>query len=155
MSLGQIDRSLPWIKTNAVHALTRKYTTEAEALQGIATHLAKQYPNAPNIRPIIGVVQQIYRDNFFPEMKADWQVYPDNIGHMEWAGCFRCHDGKHKTADGKESIKASDCNTCHTLLAQGRGAELDKLTVGGQKFAHPGDELDENPTCNDCHTGGL
>jgi len=155
ISLGKVDRSLPWIKTNAVYALTSKYTTEAEALQGIATHLAKQYPNEPRIRPVIEVVQQIYRDNFFPEMKADWLVYPDNIGHMEWSGCFRCHDGNHKTADGKESIKASDCNTCHTILAQGRGEELEKLSVGGQKFAHPGDELDENPICNDCHTGGL
>ncbi len=156
MSLpDRIDRSIPWIKTNAVFALTREYKTEAEALQGIATHLAKQYPNDPRIRKVIEIVQQIYRDNFFPEMKANWKVYPDNQGHMEWAGCFRCHDGNHKSADGKQSIKASDCNTCHTILAQGRGADLEKMTVGGQKFAHPGDELDENPSCNDCHTGGL
>jgi nitrate/TMAO reductase-like tetraheme cytochrome c subunit len=156
MSLpDKIDRRLPWIKTNAVFALTREYPSEADALQGIATHLAEQYPNEPRIRQAIAVVQKIYQDNFFPEMKANWKVYPDNLGHMEWAGCFRCHDGNHKTADGKQSIKASDCNTCHTILAQGSGADLEKLTVGGQKFAHPGGELDENPTCNDCHTGGL
>src|SRR6185369_12846782 len=35
MSLGHIDRTLPWIKTNAVFALTRRYANETQALQGI------------------------------------------------------------------------------------------------------------------------
>lgn len=154
ISLGNIDRGLDWVKTNAVFALTRNYTNETEALQSIATHLSQQYPNDARVRPAIAAVQKIYSENFFPEMKASWKSYPDNIGHMEWPGCFRCHDGLHKTADGKQSIKASDCNTCHTILAQGRGADLQRLNPGGMKFAHPGDELDENPTCNECHTGG-
>jgi nitrate/TMAO reductase-like tetraheme cytochrome c subunit len=155
MSLGQIDRNLKWIKTNAVYALTRNYTNEEQALQGIATHLATQYPDEPRIRPAIAAIQKIYSENFFPEMNASWKVYPNNIGHMEWPGCFRCHDGLHKTSDGKQSIKASDCNTCHTILAQGAGTDLQKMNPGGMKFAHPGDELDANPTCNECHTGGL
>jgi nitrate/TMAO reductase-like tetraheme cytochrome c subunit len=155
ITLGRIDRSLKWIKTNAVFALTRPYDSEEQALQGIATHLANQYPNDPRGRQAIETVQKIYTENFFPEMRASWRNYPNNIGHMKWPGCFRCHDGLHKTTDGRQSIKASDCNACHTLLAQGNGAELQKLNPGGLKFAHPGDELDENPTCNDCHTGGL
>ena len=160
MSLeDQIDRTLPWIKTNAVYALTRNYTNETLALRGIATILAERYPKdkfptrQESVRKAIDVVQRIYRDNFFPEMNASWDKYPDNIGHMIWPGCFRCHDGKHNTADGKRSIKASDCNTCHTILAQGKGEELNLLTPGGQKFKHPGDEVDG--ACNDCHTGGL
>ena len=47
----------------------------------------------PESSPTIDAVQEIYRDNFFPEMKASWQAYPDNIGHKDWPGCFRCHDG--------------------------------------------------------------
>jgi len=155
ISLGRIDRTLPWIKSNAVSALTRTYTNEAQALQSIATQLHEFYRGDPRIKPVIEVVQQIYKDNFFPEMKASWETYPDHIGHMNWSGCFRCHDGGHKSLDGRRSIKASDCNTCHTILAQGRGEELAELSVGGMKFAHPGDELDENPSCSDCHTGGL
>ena len=154
MELNQIDRTIPWIKTNAVFALTCKYDTDDQARDGIATALAQRYPNDPRIRDVIPVVQQIYRDNFFPEMKANWSVYPDNLGHMIWTGCFRCHDGKHKTDDKKLTIKANDCNSCHTILAQGVGEELNKLTPAGQKFVHPGGDLDENPTCNDCHTGG-
>ena len=98
------------------------------------------------------MVQQIYQDNFFPEMKADWSVYPDNIGHMIWPGCFRCHDGKHKSDDGR-TVKANDCNACHTILAQGSGAELLQLAPGGQQFKHPGGDYDL--TCYDCHNGGL
>ena len=153
MALGQIDRSLPYIKTNALYALTRAYTNETQALEGIATILAVRYPEDARIRPVIGAVQQIYRDNFFPDMKASWKVYPDNIGHKDWPGCFRCHDGQHKSPDGKRIIKANDCNACHTILAQGNTAELNQLTPKGQKFKHPGDEVDG--ACNDCHTGGL
>lgn len=153
MQLGTLDRNLAWIKTNAVYALTRTYTNRVQAFQGIATLLATRYPNDPRTEQTIKTVQGIYQRNFFPEMKASWQNYPDNIGHMEWPGCFRCHDGKHKTADGKQTIKANDCNACHTILAQGTGAELQQLTPQGQKFKHPGDEVDG--ACNDCHTGGL
>jgi hypothetical protein len=153
MSLDKIDRSLPYIKTNVLFVLTRSYTNETQALQTIATLLAERYPSNPKIRPVIDVAQQIYKDNFFPEMKASWQTYPDNIGHKDWPGCFRCHDGLHKTGDGKRSIKANDCNACHTILTQGSGKELEQLTPNGQKFKHPGDEVDG--ACNDCHTGGL
>ncbi|MCX6930303.1 MAG: NapC/NirT family cytochrome c [Verrucomicrobia bacterium] len=151
--LTNIDRGLPFIKSNAVYVLTQSYTNETQALQSIATTLSRQYPNEPRIRPAIDAVQQIYKNNFFPEMKASWKTYPDNIGHKDWPGCFRCHDGLHKTADGKRSITANDCNACHTILAQGNGAELDTLTPRGQKFKHPGDEVEGG--CNDCHTGGL
>jgi nitrate/TMAO reductase-like tetraheme cytochrome c subunit len=153
MALGKIDRTLPYIKTHVLFALTRHYTNETQALQGIATILCEHYPNEARIRPAIDVVQQIYTNNFFPDMKASWQVYPENTGHKDWPGCFRCHDGQHKAGDGKRTIKANDCNACHTILAQGNGAELDQLTPNGQKFKHPGDEVDG--ACNDCHTGGL
>jgi hypothetical protein len=151
--LGKIDTSLPWIKSNAVQILTRPYTNDTQALQEIGTFLAANYPNHPSIRPAIDAVQRIYRDNFFAEMKANWSVYPDNIGHKNWPGCFRCHDDKHKTADGKKAI-SSNCNACHIILAQGSGKDLEQLTPQGQDFKHPGDELESGSLCNDCHTGG-
>src|ERR1039457_6897180 len=159
ISLGKIDRSLPWIKTNAVCFLTRNYADQTQAMEGIATALAQSYPAdkysglQPSVHAAIDAVQQIYRDNFFPEMKASWDKYPNNIGHKDWPGCFRCHDGRHMASDGKRTIKASDCNTCHTILSQGSGDELNVLSSNGQKFKHPGDEVDG--ACNDCHNGGL
>jgi hypothetical protein len=155
ISLKKIDPSIPWIKTNALYVLTRKYEHADQAKAAIAETLNTRYPNDTRVAQAIPVLQQIYADNFFPEMKASWATYPDNVGHMIWPGCFRCHDGQHKTEDRTQTIKANDCNTCHTILAQGAGAEMNKLAPIGQTFVHPGGDLDENPTCVDCHNGGL
>lgn len=154
MALGRIDAGIPGIKRNAVEVLVGTYATTQEAMEKIATSLVARYPNDPRIRPVIDVVQQVYRDNMFPEMKANWKSYPDNIGHKDWSGCFRCHDGDHKTADKKQEIKANDCNACHIIVAQGQGAELLKLSAEGQPFAHPGGDVGDMK-CHDCHTGGL
>jgi nitrate/TMAO reductase-like tetraheme cytochrome c subunit len=154
MALNRINRDIPFIKSNAVYSLTQTYTNETQALDQIETFLSDRYKGDSRIKPVIDEVQGIYTNNFFPEMKASWADYPDNIGHKDWLGCFRCHDGRHKAADGKSSISSTDCNSCHTILAQGgTEAELQQLTPGGQKFKHPGDEVDG--ACNDCHTGGL
>ncbi len=155
LSLGQIDATLPSIKSNGLWVLTQTYADEPEALEKIATALTTRYPNEPRIRPAIDTIQSIYRRSFFPKMKVNWRGYTDNIGHMYWPGCFRCHDGLHKTADGKESIKASDCNACHVILTQGSGKALETLAAKGQDFQHPGGDLDPNPTCHECHNGGL
>lgn len=154
MHVGQIDTTLPYIKTNAVYALTRTYTNRTDALQGIATFLNAKYSGQPKIHATIESVQRLYSNNFFPEMKANWSVYPNNIGHKDWPGCFRCHDDKHKTADGLKTIKGNDCNSCHLILAQGSGKDLEQLTPQGQDFKHPGEELEKGFLCNDCHTGG-
>jgi nitrate/TMAO reductase-like tetraheme cytochrome c subunit len=153
MALNRIDPSIPWIKTNAVFVLTRKYGTETEATNGIAAALAAKYPGDARVQAAIPVVQQIYAWNFFPFMKANWASYPNNVGHMIWPGCFRCHDGEHKTEDKKRTI-INDCNTCHTILAQGAGNELNQLAPAGQKFQHPGGDLGGDNSCIDCHNGG-
>ena len=153
LALQQLDRSLPFAKTNAIYALTRPYQTEADARDGIATFLNKQFSGNPSAAQAIKTVQTIYADNFFPEMKASWSDYPDNVGHMHWPGCFRCHDGNHKSTDGQRAIKANDCNACHLILAQGSGAELQQLSAAGQPFKHPGGEIESGFQCTDCHSG--
>src|SRR5215471_19874404 len=114
---GRLDPKIPWVKSKVVAALVKPYSTRAEAEQGIANSLREAYPDPAQANPIISVTQAIYRENFFPEVKVDWRTYPDFVGHKNWNGCFRCHDGKHVTADGKMSIKASDCKSCHLILA--------------------------------------
>ena len=57
----------------------------------------------------------VYERNVFPEMKVTWGTYPNNIGHTDFPGCFRCHDDMHSSADGKTIPQ--DCDTCHQLLA--------------------------------------
>ena len=55
----------------------------------------------------------IYRRNVFPEMKVQFGTYPNNIGHMDFPGCFRCHDDNHKSKAGKTI--SQDCETCHKV----------------------------------------
>jgi nitrate/TMAO reductase-like tetraheme cytochrome c subunit len=152
LASGLLDPKLPWVKAKVVAALVQPYATQAEALKKIDASLRAAYPNNPETDAVVAEAQSIYRNNFFPEMHADWRSYPDHIGHKEWDGCFRCHDGKHKTADGKATIKADDCKACHLILAQGSGADLDKLNANGYKFFHIDSEMSDF-SCTECHTG--
>jgi len=46
---------------------------------------------------------------------VNWGVHPNNLGHNDFPGCFRCHDGSHASADGQTI--SNDCTACHNLLA--------------------------------------
>lgn len=152
MSIGKIDPSIPWVKSNVVAVLAAEYETEAEALENITTTLRAAYPDHPQAEKVVAEALAIYQQNFFPEMKADWRAYPENTGHKDWSGCFRCHDDRHLSVETKKKIPASDCQSCHTILAQGTGEQLHQISPDGQEFQHPGDPVDG--ACNDCHTGG-
>lgn len=162
MGFDRIDPAIPWVKAKVVNALTGKigaegeaavvYATRAEAESAIERYLRREFATEKQIDALVAEAKAIYKINFFPEMKADWRVHPDHIGHKDTPGCFRCHDGKHFAADGESSIKGSDCNACHLIVTQGAGAELDKVTPKGVPFLHLGDVYEE-PNCSDCHTG--
>jgi nitrate/TMAO reductase-like tetraheme cytochrome c subunit len=153
LSAGRLDPKTPWVKSKVVAALVKPYTTTAEAEQGIANTLREAYPDPVQANPIINEAQAIYRQNFFPEVKVDWRTYPDFVGHKNWNGCFRCHDGKHVSADGKMSIKASDCRSCHLILAQGSGEAFNQINAQGYDFVHIDAPYSEF-SCTDCHNGG-
>jgi hypothetical protein len=70
----------------------KEITTDAGAPQQIANYLRGEYPNEPELPAVTAEVQQLFATTIFPEHKADWRVYPNNIGHKDWLGCFRCHD---------------------------------------------------------------
>jgi nitrate/TMAO reductase-like tetraheme cytochrome c subunit len=154
LATAALDPSIPWLKSNLVAALTAKYETKAEALQGIGDRLRGAYKDNAAVGKIVSEAQRVFGESFFPEMKADWRAYPDNKGHKEWPGCFRCHDGQHTTTDAKRTIGGSECNSCHVILAQGSTPEeLKKLNADGHTFFH----IDADYTdlsCNNCHTGG-
>lgn len=154
LATGRLDRSMPLIRSNATALLVLPFATVDEATQKIAAALQAAYPADTRVEKAIAVVQEVYQQNFFPLMKASWKVYPEHVGHKDWPGCFRCHDDKHVSSDGRKKITFTDCNNCHVILAQGQGAELDNLSAAGQPFKHPGDEYDTAYLCNDCHTGG-
>lgn len=155
---GSLTSKLPNIKRVAVQAMTQKeITTDAGAAAQIEKFLRAKYTDpalAAELPGAVAAVQAVFARTIFPERKADWRVYPNNIGHKDWPGCFRCHDDKHKTAAG-EKVSSSDCTSCHTILSQGKGAQLEMLSAKGLEFDHPGGELDPELTCADCHNGGV
>ena len=121
----RISTELPFIKKKAVELLKVDYADQKDAAAKIPVALADYYRNTyPEIfkhkRAQVDAageaVKAIYLRNVFPEMKITWGTHPNNIGHEEAVGCFRCHDGSHTAADGR-TIKG-DCDTCHTILAQ-------------------------------------
>jgi len=124
MSDGRINPELPFIKKKAVEVLRADYPDRATAAQRIASGLEEfyraSYPGVYRdkqsmIDTAVQQVQAIYLRNVFPSMKITWGTYPNNLGHMDSLGCFRCHDGSHTSADGRTI--PNDCDTCHTVLA--------------------------------------
>jgi NapC/NirT cytochrome c family protein len=124
MHAGFIDRGLPFIKKVGVETITRPYDTKAQAEAAIPVLVddfyRKNYPAVAEakqeaIRGAGKALASAYAANVFPSMKITWGSYPNNIGHMTSPGCFRCHDGEHKSADGK--LISNECETCHTLLS--------------------------------------
>jgi hypothetical protein len=155
LAAGTLSGKLPNIKREAVKAMMQDgISTAEEAPKKIADYLQAKYASAPELPAAITEVRRIYATTIFPERKADWRVYPNNIGHKDWLGCFRCHDDKHKSVSG-QAVPSSDCNSCHTILAQGKGAEFELLNAKGIEFKHPGGDLDPDLTCADCHNGGI
>jgi len=154
MAIGRIDPKIPWVKSKVVAALVQPYKTTTEAQQGITASLRQAYPDSAQAEPIIRETLAIYQANFFPEMKMDWRTHPDFVGHKDSNGCFRCHDGKHQSADGKSSIQASDCNSCHLIVAQGGPDTINQVNPQGLTFFHVDSEYTDF-ACADCHTGGI
>jgi nitrate/TMAO reductase-like tetraheme cytochrome c subunit len=124
MTAGRIDRQLPYVKKQAVAALRTEYPDRATASekipQAIVDFYKAKYPETYQTkRPVVETAAQqvkaIYLRNIFPEMRITWGTHPNNLGHDDFLGCFRCHDGKHKAPDGR-AIN-DDCSACHQILA--------------------------------------
>ena len=157
MSTGRLSTTLPSIKRTAVGLLTAEYDSTSQALAAIEQGLTEQYRDSPDtsgVRQAVTAVQRIYQTNFFPEMRVNWRAYPTNLGHTIFPGCYRCHDGKHRSEDGR--VIAHSCTSCHIIIAQGSGAAADTIGPEGLEFQHPTNigEMWRTVNCAVCHTGG-
>ncbi|MCA9407201.1 MAG: NapC/NirT family cytochrome c [Candidatus Omnitrophica bacterium] len=158
---GEIDPTLPLIKQKAMEALSKEYSTEEAAMEEIPKFINEFYKGQfsdsykayqDRLDQASKVISEIFKKNIFPEMKARWDEFPDNIGHMVSDGCFRCHDGEHQTDSGKVITK--DCSVCHTIIEQGHPDNLE-MNTKGVAFIHPfeDDGLWQEMKCSECHTG--
>jgi hypothetical protein len=124
MAAGLISPELPFIRKKAVELLKVDYpdrdTAHQKIVEGVKDFYRTNYLSVYDSRRAL--VEQsaenvagIYLRNIFPAMKMTWGVHPNNIGHNDFPGCFRCHDGSHTSADGQ--VITNDCSACHGLLA--------------------------------------
>jgi nitrate/TMAO reductase-like tetraheme cytochrome c subunit len=163
LAAGEIDRTLPFMKREAVKALDAEYPDTPSALAAIEAKLtsfyAENHPEtsasrAADVKKSVEAVQRAYTQNMFPEMKVSWRSYPDHLGHFQYQGCFRCHGSPLTSAEGKTIT--NDCNACHSILGQGlKGADLG-ASPAGLSFVHPVDVggAEAAGACTMCHSGG-
>ena len=113
---GLIPRELPFVRREALAAITPPYPDKEAALAAIATKLREFYKgnppaNAALVDRAVAATQDLWARNVFPTMKVTWGTYPNHISHIDTPGCFRCHDDEHTTKDGR--LIKQDCEMCH------------------------------------------
>jgi hypothetical protein len=124
MAAGMPSASLPFVHKQGLALITATYASQDDATSKITSGLEDfyrtQYPavwstQRAQVEQAAKTLAVIYSQNVFPYMKLTWGTHPNNIGHNDSPGCFRCHDGSH-TAKSGQSIN-NDCALCHNLLA--------------------------------------
>ncbi len=124
MQAGRIPADLPFVKREAAAAIQADYADRDVAAREIVARITsfyeKNYPEvakarAADVRKAAEAARDVWLRNVFPDMKLVWGSHPNNIGHEDFPGCFRCHDDQHKAKDGRTI--SQDCTTCHGVLA--------------------------------------
>jgi len=162
LATEKIKKKIPAIKSLAMQTLYPEYSTKDSAFMAIRNTITDYYTsNLPDILQsrksevdaAITEIQDGYANNIFPFMQASWKAYPNNLGHMESNGCYRCHNNRHATEQGK--VISKDCNLCHNIKMQSIGdsvfyAGLNEILT----FRHPVDIGDawQTELCSTCHS---
>lgn len=162
IAAGVIPVELPEVKSLAMQVFNYNTFTDRDSGAVLISESVRDFYNTgyPEIadahpelidRAIEGFLTG-YDKNYFPKMKANWDAYPNHIGHSEFNGCFRCHNGNHESEDG--SVISRDCNLCHTIVGQGSPDNFETSSVDVPlDFRHPVDidEAWKEMACSDCH----
>jgi nitrate/TMAO reductase-like tetraheme cytochrome c subunit len=164
---GQISSDIPDVRRQAVTLYSGIFDTTEMGLNSIAglegyyqTYYPEYYAgNQAKISQAIKALQEAYSTSVYPEQNSDWSSHPNNIGHKNSPGCFRCHDGKHLDSENK-AIRL-ECNLCHSIPAVASADEtITQLEIN--RGSEPQSHLNESwmsmhhlvydETCKNCHT---
>jgi len=162
-----ISDELPFVVRESFDLLTADYPDKATALESmndLAYFYSENYPEVYNasyddVLQAVGTLQDIYNQSVFPDQKMDWDSHPDNLGHQDNPGCFRCHDGKHFSQAG-EAVRL-ECNICHSVPVVSGPTQLTtdiEVTSGPEPVSHTlttwialHGRVKDN-SCKACHT---
>lgn len=164
MSRGLINPGIPDIHLKAVEILSAKYDTRDQAVAAVNS-LDGYYQNSTykghedQIAAAKKAIQDIWDSTVFLDQKVDWTTYPNNLGHIDSSGCFRCHDGKHLNSN-QQAIRL-ECNLCHSVpVVSGPADFVTKIEISNG----PEPDTHRNPnwislhnksidtSCSACHT---
>ena len=167
LSRGVIADDIPDIRRIGAEILSIEYTNQEQALDSISKlkdYYESTFPdfyssNQDKVAQAIAELQNIYTTSVFEEQEINWATHPNNVGHINSPGCFRCHDGKHLN-ESNEAVRL-ECNLCHSI----------PVVAGSEDFVAdieisrgPEPESHQNPnwislhnqifdaTCESCHT---
>lgn len=163
----QISEDIPYIRVNAVNVLQAGYESDEaarEAIQQLNDFYAEKFPeyyaeNSDQVEEAVEVLTSIYGDIQFRDQDINWLTHPNNIGHKDWPGCFRCHDGQHVSGEG-EAVRL-ECNLCHSIPEVASATTIEPvlpLATGNQPESHfsthwiAQHRFAFDQTCQACHT---
>lgn len=165
MSRGLIDPSIPSIHQKAVDVLYVQYSSRDEAFAAF-DNLGESYKStdyyaghSEQITAAVQALKDIYDNTVFNDQQVDWATHPNNLGHIKFPGCFRCHDGKHLNADN-EAVRL-ECNLCHSIpIVAGKDDFVTNIEIS--RGPEPSSHLNPNwinlhnqafgASCATCHT---
>jgi hypothetical protein len=118
MAQGLIPRELPFVRRETAMAVSAEYPDRAAALAAIGQRLTTFYASRAGtdgrlVERAVAGAREVWSRNVFPAMNVKWGTYPNQLGHVDSPGCFRCHDDAHKASDG--TLVTQDCELCHTI----------------------------------------
>lgn len=167
LARGLISTDIPEIRSKAIEVYSELHDDVRLGLNkiaGLEDYYATYYPeyyqeNEAEIQDAILVLQETYEMNVFPEQNSNWTTHPNNIGHKDSPGCFRCHGGTHLDSEGK-AVRL-ECNLCHSVPVVAGPADF-VADIQISRGPEPESHLDENwismhhlvynETCQNCHT---
>jgi len=167
ISQGRLSKELPYVKEEMVRLLRADYASKEAAMQAVdkvEEQYKAKYPQVvgkydAEVKQAAALAKELLDRLIFEEPGVTWRSFADDIGHKDFAGCFRCHDGKHLSADS-ESIRLH-CNICHSIpVTVGEGDRAPQMPVASLQeppthletsFMAEHRFLASQEACGDCH----
>ena len=161
MTAGRLPKDMPDLKIAAMDILDEDYPSLDSAFSAINTGINEYYEfmyediydtAKDEINHVVSEIEKDYSENVFPYMKTKWNTHLNHLGHLESNGCYRCHNNRFKSQDGK--VISRECTLCHYIKAQG---PPDNMEYANGKvaldFVHPVDIKGKwkRIFCSECH----
>jgi hypothetical protein len=172
LSDGSLNSDLPYIKKHMTELMQQDFSTEEEAralVKQAADDYLESYPDL-KVKGIEDLRQYLregedrlvalkVRSRFLEDENISWDSFPDNTGHENGPGCFRCHNGRLQTVEGMPI--PVNCTTCHSIPVVTRRNQIPAHFTSILDVGAPDDHKDPafmakhmelfEDYCEDCH----